>query len=510
MLTEMHCHTSEKSACSHVRAVDLVARAHKLGLQAVVLTDHHYQWSDEDLERVKQEACVPEYFVVLSGQEFKTRDFGDVLVYGLRETLAGGSLSLSELRARYPDAALVWAHPYRHGAAPTEEQLLNPAWQGIEIFSSNYTVSDSARAVADWHRYRFTALAGTDTHGLTYTGTYPTQFDHHIRSIEDLVDQLKRGSCRPYFKETPRTGATDTVVTELTIGYKASPLRKQVIVKSYEDVQLWKDGERTQEIVRQLREAGFDRGPFVIPKPLGKDRSSLALVEERAPGASLFDTIVDSDVDAARAHLRRCAGWLAKLHNLNVHISPDDEFLAIEQERLDHYVEAIRERDHPHTKRVEQVRDAVWAWERRVVEATPGELVQGHGDFHPKNLFIGTHEPSGEPYTAAIDFDSSYVLPAAFDVGSFVSQYRNMFFDRLDILSGVPVELFVGEYLAQTGKASPEFDFQLDVYRARTNLSILAYLAKVGMGGSENFWSLLVDAERRVAGASHHAHRLRA
>ncbi len=49
MILEMHCHTLEHSACSNVQAADLVQSVFDKGLQGIVITDHHYLWSFEDI-----------------------------------------------------------------------------------------------------------------------------------------------------------------------------------------------------------------------------------------------------------------------------------------------------------------------------------------------------------------------------------------------------------------------------------------------------------------------------
>ncbi len=56
----------------------------------------------------------------------------------------------------------------------------------------------------------------------------------------------------------------------------------------------------------------------------------------------------------------------------------------------------------------------------------PELLVQGHGDFHPKNVFIGqdSQENRDTLFAAAIDFESSLCLPPAFDVGCFLAQFQ--------------------------------------------------------------------------------------
>lgn len=181
-----------------------------------------------------------------------------------------------------------------------------------------------------------------------------------------------------------------------------------------------------------------------------------------------------------------------------------DELYREEPERLQRYVKALRERAHPHAERVAQLRDAIWTAEKALLENEQKNLVQGHGDFHPKNIFIAQDKNTGEEYIAAIDFDSSCQLPPAFDVGTFLSQYRSMFFDQFDITDKAPVEIFLEEYERQSRARQPEFSSQVNLYQARTNLSILAYLAKVGMGESERFWSTLVEAEHHLAEVAYH------
>ena len=59
MLIEMHCHTAEHSSCSSVSAVELVRQVFGKGLQAIVLTDHHYLWAVHELELLREAAGVP-------------------------------------------------------------------------------------------------------------------------------------------------------------------------------------------------------------------------------------------------------------------------------------------------------------------------------------------------------------------------------------------------------------------------------------------------------------------
>src|SRR6266498_5612802 len=167
MVFEMHCHTSEHSACSHVKAADLVQRNFDSGLNGTVLTDHHYVWSSEELRELRLKLKVPDSYIILSGQEVWTPELGDVLVYGADISFERGT-PLKSIREKFSTAAIIWAHPYRGEQVPVREKLLHHLIDGVEIFSSNHTIAESMRGLRDWHNYRFVAIGGTDAHALSY------------------------------------------------------------------------------------------------------------------------------------------------------------------------------------------------------------------------------------------------------------------------------------------------------------------------------------------------------
>ena len=223
------------------------------------------------------------------------------------------------------------------------------------------------------------------------------------------------------------------------------------------------------------------------------------MVEERIKGASLFDALIASDADRSARYMEQAALWLVKLHNAALELTPKDEYLEIESERLDYYLTSLIDKQHRHLSRVRQVRDRVWERELALLQSRRDILVQGHGDYHPKNIFISQDDVADTEYIAVIDFGSSYQLPRAFDVGTFMAQYINMFFDYHDVQRHTPAEIFLETYLAHAENLEDDFMPHVDLYKARTCLSILYYLTKVGMAESENFWRILVEAEKSLA-----------
>lgn len=500
MVLEMHCHTAEHSICSHIDAASLAQRVFDKGLEGIVITDHNYLWMPEELSELRRRTAVPNFFVILAGQEVSTSDAGHVLVYGADRTIPERT-SLSRIRREFPRAAIVWSHPYRDGHIPLPEHLLDPRLDAVEIFGSNHTVSELSRGLNDWHRYKFIAIGGTDTHSFSYAGMYPTIFDHPVATIEDLVAELKAGRCRPFFKEIPKSGATNTRVLELTIGTKGeNNEREKLVLKAHENPESWKSGARTFHVMEHLARHGFRTGRFRVPKPLGQDREHLVLIEEGVRGRSLFDRLVRADIEHSLFYVRLAAQWLAKLHNSRLHITPPEEFMRKEPNRLAHYVSILHQINHRHARRVQEIMDTVLDTERALYLGRPERLVQGHGDYHPKNIFIGRDNPDDREssFVSVIDFNSSYAMPPAFDVGTFLAQFRNQFFHHREVLRKVPEDFFLDTYLQYAQVVDEDFPAQVELFRARTSLSIIYYLVKVGLGDSEDLWRVMVEAEHSL------------
>ncbi len=499
MILEMHCHTIEHSKCSNASAEDIVHYGFRAKTQGLVFTDHEYLWSDEEIANLKARAGVPDYFLILAGQEVRSRDFGDVLIYGAPESLPRG-LSLDEIRSRCPEAAIVWAHPYRNGRKLTDDQLMDPRLDGIEIFSSNHGASESSRALKDWHRLRFTAISGTDAHNRTSVGAYPTIFNHPVADIRDLAGEIRADRCRPYFKQWPEGGTSHTEVQALSIGRKHSKKRQDLIIKTYENTATWREGQRSQDIVSALQSCLDGNDRFRLPRNFGSFKEDLIVVEERISGVTLFETLVSTHQEDAEKVMRLTAQWLARLHNCGLRVTSVNEFIEIEPERLHWYLSGMREQNHPHLKRAQDILDHVLENEREIYSNRRDLLVQGHGDFHPKNIYTGQDENG--TYLGAIDFDSSFVLPPAFDVGTFLAQYMNQLYHEPEVRDKVSEEVFLKEYMNQADHLPQDFTALINIFKARCCLSIMYYLVKVDLGDTENFWHVLVEAERSLSHAS--------
>ncbi|MBP1728005.1 MAG: PolIIIAc domain protein [Deltaproteobacteria bacterium] len=196
MFIEIHTHTTEHSPCGKISAVQLVSFLMRQGIEGVVLTDHHYLWTDKELALLKEQNGIPESFLLLSGQEVTTSDFGDVLVYGADESIQPG-ISLNALRKRVPGAAIIWAHPYRGMCRPTALELMDASFDAIEILNPHQSEEGNATGLRDWQDWGFIATSGSDIHSDLLPSLYPSKFDNPIHNIAELVSALKNGALTP-------------------------------------------------------------------------------------------------------------------------------------------------------------------------------------------------------------------------------------------------------------------------------------------------------------------------
>jgi aminoglycoside phosphotransferase (APT) family kinase protein len=312
--------------------------------------------------------------------------------------------------------------------------------------------------------------------------------------------EIRSGRCRPFLKEIPRSGAHSTV-TEVTIGVKGPDERRErLIIRQLSDEKRWQRAERGYQIMAAIAGQGFISGRYRVPQPITDDPVGHVIIEEGVRGKSLHDRLLTATLADGREYLDLAARWLARLHRLRLRITSPEEFIPREIMRLERYVGRFTEMRHRHTRKAQEIMERIALEERALLTKGDELLVQGHGDYHPKNILIGQDqlELRSTLFAAAIDFESSLLAPPAFDVGCFCMQFRNQFHGQPQILAAYSEATFIATYMAEYGAVAPDFLRQVELFAARSALGIAAYLIKLGLGTSEDVWRLLVEAERAL------------
>lgn len=491
MLLEMHCHTSKYSRCSHAGAASLVRQVKKKELQGVIITEHHYLWEEDEIKALRVEAELDENFLIMAGQEVET-DIGHVLVFGADRTIEE-EISLRDLRTFFPDAGLVWAHPFRNGNIPDESKLLNPILDAIEIFSMNQTPKENYLGLKAWHKYKFTAISGSDAHTEGMAGMYPAQFDHPVVTMQDLVTEIKKSRCRPFFKEIPKSGA-NIIVTEITIGTKGDDeSRSRIILKNITDDKKWAAVKASSGINAFLCKNGFGEGEYRVPDIIDVNDKERLIIEVGQRGKNLFDLLTHVDKSIGLNYFRLAAQWLARFHNKNIKQGDAKNVIKKERKRFDSYLNSFIRTNSPYLKKIGPVINFVKDKEEEIYLKGRNSFILNHGDYHPRNIIIGQDKQQDITtlFISVIDFGSSILFPRSFDVGYFLSQFESQFYAYPEISKYCIESDFIDTYIKESDNVPLDFRDQVSLFKIRANLSIAAYLIKVGKGQSPEMEALV-------------------
>ncbi len=207
MIIDMHSHSifSDDARATVEQYVKWIAKVvrknHKL--DAVVLTEHRgFDWKSDysDLEE--------EYDIkIFKASELDTNR-GHVLLYGVNDRLLErfnfadvtmDAMALVE-EAKASGAFGVPAHPGRKriGLCEFLENGMDiPDVQVMEVLNGGSTPPENERASQLVQERGYKGIGGSDAHFVNAIGKYATEFENEIGTIEDLVEELKKGAFEP-------------------------------------------------------------------------------------------------------------------------------------------------------------------------------------------------------------------------------------------------------------------------------------------------------------------------
>lgn len=205
---DLHVHTRRGSPCSAIDPLQLPDAAVRAGLDGVVITEHEYQWTQDELDDLSRRTS-RSGLLLLAGFEFETSQ-GHLLVYGLhpddvrRFTPGLRPKDAAEL-VHELGGACVAAHPTRAGQS-FDGQLLETPLDAIEVASSRLAYDEQRIAFRLARDTEIPMVAGSDAHALRDIGCYVTEFDACLQSAADLRDALRHGTFQAAADAAIRTG----------------------------------------------------------------------------------------------------------------------------------------------------------------------------------------------------------------------------------------------------------------------------------------------------------------
>ncbi|HLK88175.1 MAG TPA: PHP domain-containing protein [Candidatus Binataceae bacterium] len=178
-------------------------RRHERPVDGIVLTEHRQFNGAADYRALEDKFGL----MVLKASEVET-DYGHVLVFGVTEEMtrrfdfANVRLNAQELIdeiARMGGVA-VPCHPGRPTVGLYEHYAAKPPLENVvavEVLNGGSRKGEDDRSMELVRKYGYRAIGGSDSHLVSLIALCATRFAADVRSIDDLVRELREGSYEP-------------------------------------------------------------------------------------------------------------------------------------------------------------------------------------------------------------------------------------------------------------------------------------------------------------------------
>jgi predicted metal-dependent phosphoesterase TrpH len=206
MILDLHLHSerSDDSRAPVEQYLKILQRKRaERPLDGIVLTEHRQFDLGRDFRDLEDRYGM----LILNAAEVET-DYGHVLVYGVNEAMLA-RFDFADVRlpaqevidevARLGGIALP-CHPGRPNVGLLAHYLDKPALTGVvavEALNGGSKRGENERVQDLIDRFGYGAFGGSDAHLVSFVGICATEFEAEIRSIDDLVGELRTGSYRP-------------------------------------------------------------------------------------------------------------------------------------------------------------------------------------------------------------------------------------------------------------------------------------------------------------------------
>jgi predicted metal-dependent phosphoesterase TrpH len=205
MILDLHLHSelSDDSRAPVEAYLKLLQRKRaERPLDGIVLTEHR----QFDLERDLRELEDRYGLLILNAAEVET-DYGHVLVYGVNADILA-RFDFADVRLPAQDVisevyrlggVALPCHPGRPNVGLCAHYESKGPLDGViavEALNGGSKKGEDARVQELMRQYGYAGFGGSDSHLVSFVGIVATEFDADIRSMDDLVRELRSGRCR--------------------------------------------------------------------------------------------------------------------------------------------------------------------------------------------------------------------------------------------------------------------------------------------------------------------------
>ena len=192
-LVDLHIHTNY-SSCAQITLDETLNNL--LGkVNAITVTDHNYihNYSQETIQAYYDKYQIE---ILVPSVEISTAQ-GDILAYGISSPPKPYLDAHSVIDMIHSDNGIaIAAHPF--DPLGVGDFIYDLDIDAIEINGSRPQVfNELAKKAASI--MELPLVGGSDSHVLPQVGTCVTKFKESINSIQDLIQQIKKGQCSPIF-----------------------------------------------------------------------------------------------------------------------------------------------------------------------------------------------------------------------------------------------------------------------------------------------------------------------
>jgi predicted metal-dependent phosphoesterase TrpH len=197
MKIDLHCHTRH-SFDSDMAPEALIEQSICMGLDGICITEHF----SVEASRPVEDIPVPEGFLVFRGVEIST-DLGHLLVYGIPDdswNIWNGNLRLNARdiikQIHRLGGICAPSHPFRGMESFGAMALDMDGLDAIETHNGCNTIEMNLQAMTCARIRRLPSIGGSDCHRKEQVGRAYTVFSNPVKSIFDLVAEIRKGNCR--------------------------------------------------------------------------------------------------------------------------------------------------------------------------------------------------------------------------------------------------------------------------------------------------------------------------
>ena len=199
MIFDLHLHTSRYSECAQHSPKEVVRAAREIGLEGIVITEHHRLWSEGELAELRERAG-PD-LMIFSGVEVSCFDggahLGDYIVLGAPAQSHYPRDPVVLIDWAHSEGAIVWAaHPYRYNWG-CFDLVYELAVDAIEVWHPLHDEEQEGWARQAAETLGAPQLAVSDAHIPELVGINAINTNEPVQELAQLIEAIRKGAFTP-------------------------------------------------------------------------------------------------------------------------------------------------------------------------------------------------------------------------------------------------------------------------------------------------------------------------